>query len=80
MIEKSLQRRILYSFSRAKSWEKNGCAGGASTFWSPISDGKWHHIVCVKGSIFEGVLDPRWGEDALYIDGEQVSGRKSPRT
>ena len=65
-------------FQQSEKRGRNGCAGGLSTFWAPISDGKWHHIVYVKGSVFEGVLDPRWGENALYIDGEQVLGGKSP--
>ncbi len=49
------------------------CGGGSSSaFRHPISDGKWHHIVYVRGSMFADTPGPRLGETVLYIDGNQV--------
>ena len=55
---------------------ENACGGGSSAFRHLISDGKWHHIVYVRGSMFADTPGPRLGETALYIDGEQVRGWK----
>lgn len=52
------------------------CSPISFTFRHLISDGKWHHIVYVRGSIFADAPGPREGENTLYIDGNQVLARK----
>ena len=53
---------------RHQKREKGGCSGSTRIFKNPVSDGKWHHLVFVRGRADKDVFGKEIIISILYID------------